>query len=72
MALSQIANGHMDIGQARRSEKKCQSQIYFTFICLSELLNEVSVTDSLTIFHLFNMFKPQQQHAILEKWFTNK
>lgn len=65
-ALSQIANAHSDIGQARRLEKqkKCQSQTYFTFICLPKLLNEVSVTDSLTICHLFKIFKPQQQRAI--------
>lgn len=68
MALSQIANAHLEIGQTRRSEKekKCQSQIHFAFIFLPKLLHEVSITDSLTICPLFNIFKPQQQRAILK------
>ena len=54
-ALPQIANAHLDIGQERRleKEKKCQWQTYFTFFCLPNLLNEVSVIDPLIIYHLW-------------------
>lgn len=51
---------------ARQEDGICQPQIYFTFICLPKLFNEVPVTDSLTICHLLNIFKPQQQCAILK------
>lgn len=54
-ALSLIAKAHLDISQVRRLEKemKYQWQKYVTLFCLPKLLNEVSVIDSLIIYHLW-------------------